>query len=104
MELIVLVGAIALIGLIYATTRFFQSRDAKRRRSNPALDTMNTTNYNIRQLNDEELRDLTPQEAENLVDHWRKSGFIPSHREFYAVQRVLRQGAKEKLQELQKTW
>lgn len=104
MELIIAVTAIALIGLIYGVTRYFQIRDAKRRRPNPALDTVNTTNYNIKRLDDEELQNLSPQEAEHMVNYWRKSGFIPSHREFYAVQRVLRRDAKVKLKELQETW
>ena len=104
MELIIATAAIALIGLIYAATHYFQIRDAKRRRPNPALDTVNTTNYNMKRLDDEELQDLSPQEAENMVNSWRESGFIPSHREFYAVQRVLRRDAKVKLKELQETW
>jgi hypothetical protein len=93
--------ALVIISLIYFTTRYFQIREAKRHHPNPALDTLNTTNYNIKRLDDEELRDLSPEEAEQLVNYWRKSGFTPSHREFYAVKRILRRDAKEKLQELQ---
>jgi len=101
MDLLIAIVAITIIGLIYFTTRYFQTREAKRHRPNPALDTLNTTNYNIKRLDDEELRGLTSNEAEQLVDYWKESGFVPSHREFYAVKRILRRDAKDKLKDLQ---
>lgn len=101
MELLTAIVMVSLIALIYITTRYFQAREEQRHRPNPALDTLNTTNYNMKRLDDEELRNLTADEAENLVDYWRESGFVPSHREFYAVKRILRRDAKEKLKDLQ---
>lgn len=104
MELIVAAAAIVLLASVYVLTTYYQSREAERHKPNPALDTLNTTNYNMETLEEDQLRNLGPDEAERLVLNWKKSGYIPSHREFYLIQRILRRDAKAKLQEMQENW
>ena len=104
MELVIVAGAIALIVVLYFITTYYQKQEEKRHRPNPALDTVNTTNYNIRRVEEEELKGLDPEEAARLVDNWQRTGYIPSHREFYTIQRILRRDAKEKLHRLQESW
>lgn len=104
MELIIAAAAIALIASVYVLTTYYQRREAERHKPNPALDTLNTTNYNMEALEEKQFRGLDPDEAERLVHNWKKSGYIPSHREFYIVQRSLRRDAKAKLRDMQENW
>lgn len=98
-----LVAGIAglVIAIVYGFTHQQQQKQEKRRTPHPALDTQNTTNYNMEILEEAPLKKLTPEDAQRMVDHWKRGGYIPSHREFYAVQRVLRRDAKAQLREAQ---
>ncbi len=85
---------IAIIGGIF-TMRYFRRRYRQRMKSPPTSDTYNTTNYNMMSEDPNELADLSVEEARNLMKKWKESGHIPSHRDFYQVQRILEEGGNE---------
>lgn len=101
MEYIVALVAGIVTATVYALTRQQQQKAYRRKQPHPALDTQNTTNYNMEILEEEPLKELSHQDAQRMVDHWKRGGYIPSHREFYAVQRVLRRNAKAQIEETQ---
>ncbi|TXB61476.1 hypothetical protein [Phaeodactylibacter luteus] len=101
MELFIALLAGAATALIYGFTKAQQRKARKRRAPHPALDTQNTTNYNMEILEEAPLKKLTPEEANRMIEHWKRGGYIPSHREFYAVQRVLRREAKREIKSVQ---
>lgn len=85
---------IAIVGGIY-TMRYFRRRYRQRMESPPTSDTYNTTNYNMLSEDPADLEDLSPEEARNLLKKWKESGRIPSHRDFYQVQRILEEAEEE---------
>lgn len=103
MEYLVAATAGLIVAIIYAFTHQQQQQQEKRRAPHPALDTQNTSNYNMEILEEAPLKQLSPEDARRMIEHWKRGGYIPSHREFYAVQRVLRRDAKAQIREVQES-
>ena len=85
-----LIVALVVIGYLY--TPFFSQRYENRMESPPTSDTHNPTNYHMSAMEEEELADLSPEEAKNLLEKWKKAGYIPAPRDFHQLQRIIKEG------------
>ncbi len=99
MDLTVITIVLLLLLSLHMLTRHFRKEQEKRDAPPALFETYNTTNYNMEVLDESKFRKLTPKQARELVENWKESGYIPSHREFYAIKRILRREAKESLQQ-----
>ncbi len=90
-DLIFIVLGLLIIGSGILATRYYRRRYDERIGGPPANDVYNTTNYHLQQIDPELLEDLTPKEAQRLIDEMKARGQIPAPRDFARLRAIIEQ-------------
>lgn len=95
MSLFYIVFFLVIAGLaviLYLYTPLFSRRYDSRAESPPSSDTHNATNYNMSEMDEEELTGLSSEDAKAIIEKWEEIGHIPAPRDFHRLRQIIKEG------------